>query len=92
MTDIPRFTHDCDSCVFLGRYTNPYYALSKQHTDLYYCVRCDGGSMIARYGSEGSEYMSAPIAVLLYAGYPSAHPLLEALRRQITIWQGKDKV
>lgn len=77
-----QFMHDCDVCQFLGE-----YEWCGDRYDLYYCPRCDEGSVIARYGSEGSEYKSVPVAVLLYAGYRSEHPLLEAMRRQIKRWQ-----
>ena len=87
MNPKPRYTHDCDTCVFLGQYRDAT-AFSHKYTDLYYCASCDSGSVLARYGSKTPDYMSAPIAVLLYAGYKSEHPLLEAIRRQIRIWQG----
>lgn len=77
----PRYTHDCDSCVFLGRYHN-----GGKTFDLYYCRRCDGGSLLARYGSKDSSYMSAPFSVLLYAGYEWNNPLVVAACRQIEKW------
>lgn len=56
-TTKPRFKHDCDSCDFLGQY-NGY--------DLYFCARADssmGGSVIARYGNDGSNYASSGMSV-----------------------------
>ena len=53
---IPRFTHDCDSCQFKGQFGD---------FDVWFCARCDGGSWIARYGSDGPEYASYPAFVLL---------------------------
>lgn len=50
-----RFTHDCDSCVFVGQHGDH---------DVWFCPRCDGGSLIARYGNEGSEYASTPLFCL----------------------------
>ena len=55
----PRFTHDCENCLFLGTYSagNRYY-------DLYYHPSrgvCDKGidsTVIARYGEEGYNYSS----------------------------------
>lgn len=60
--DPPRFTHDCDGCTYLGRmecrafgHTQPY--------DLYACLQGRVGSVVARYGSEGSQYTSMPLDV-----------------------------
>lgn len=53
----PRFTHDCSTCRFIG---------SDEEHDFYYCVRSEldmGGSVIARYGSEGSNYLSTPVSI-----------------------------
>lgn len=55
----PRFTHDCDGCVFLGRLVD-----AGTDTDVYFCERCDGGSLILRYASEGSQYASMPVALI----------------------------
>lgn len=53
--DSPQFHHDCDKCVFLGRFTCEMYG----ECDLYYA---DHGGMpdtvIARYGNDGPEYTS----------------------------------
>ena len=43
----PRFKHDCDQCVCLGRHGD---------ADLYYCPK--GPTVIARYSDEGSDYVS----------------------------------
>ena len=53
---IPRFTHDCDACVFKGQFGE---------FDVWFCERCDSGTWIARYSSEPSEYASYPVFVLL---------------------------
>ena len=63
----PRFTHDCDGCRFLGQF---------ERFDLYFCQKCDGGSVIARYGDEGDEYASAPHFI-----DSPIEPLREAWRR-----------
>jgi hypothetical protein len=45
----PIYTHDCKSCVFLGRH--------KCH-DLYFCDQTIP-TVVARFGDEGSEYTSS---------------------------------
>jgi hypothetical protein len=53
----PTFIHDCDSCKYMGSFTD---RLGETH-DFYYCPDSVlGGSYIARFGSEGSEYASMP--------------------------------
>jgi hypothetical protein len=61
-----RFTHDCDACEYLGTVEGPNVdgADEVARFDLYWCKRCDGGTAIARYGSEGFEYMSVPAFIL----------------------------
>lgn len=53
----PQFEHDCDHCVFLGRWTDP-----ETHTpyDLYFhpSKEAFGETVIARFGSDGPEYAS----------------------------------
>lgn len=82
------YDHDCDDCIGLGRYnfSNRDRPLGKDY-DLYFCPRSDGGSVIARYGSAPSAYMSTPLDILeprLQAQSPQVYPLLpttEAYRR-----------
>lgn len=57
-----RFTHDCDKCKPLGQATHGEY-------DLYYCDEVVP-TVIARYGNEGSHYMSGMELTL--------EPLMEA--------------
>ena len=76
-----RFQHDCDSCVYLTSYQ---VEGEEQARDFYFCPRCDGGSLIARYGNEGPEYSSAPwnIAeelVLRYHAHNKVHYFEKAL-------------
>lgn len=52
---VPRYTHDCDGCEFLGE-CGTY--------DLYYCARCDEGTIIARASSDAPDYASTPVALL----------------------------
>lgn len=61
------YTHDCDRCVPLGSCT-----IRQQIFDLYFCSKSIS-TVIARYGSEGSEYISG-------FGMPVA-PIIEAERR-----------
>lgn len=51
-----KWTHDCDKCRFLGQLNTDAGSY-----DLYHCqAALLGGSLIARYGSDGPEYMSVP--------------------------------
>jgi len=69
----PRFTHDCERCRFLGDY---------EEYDLYVCAR-DGkiDTVIARYGSDGPEYMSGVIFAVLDPIKDRSPPLVESLKR-----------
>ena len=51
---MPKHTHDCQSCTFLGT--------DKQGTDWYVCGSPESRSLIRRFSSEGSDYVSVPIA------------------------------
>lgn len=64
----PLFTHDCDSCRFLGTF--------EQH-DLYYCSNDTQNTVIARYGNDGCEYMSG----MYFAEHGTNPYLVEAKRR-----------
>lgn len=67
----PRFTHDCEGCEFKGQ---------QGIYDIWYCARCDRGTWIARYGSEGSEYASYPTFVLdIHRGQTTADSSLAAI-------------
>jgi hypothetical protein len=50
----PKFTHDCDHCVFLGRYFSKTW---EEEVDLYVCPS-DTPTIIARYGDDGPNYGS----------------------------------
>jgi hypothetical protein len=83
----PRFEHDCESCVFLGRYTRPVAdgTGNRRHPprdhDLYYCAGAHDPTVIARYGSDGPEYASGmEIARAFLTDQPDSE-LSEALRR-----------
>lgn len=45
----PRFEHDCDKCIFLGHYN--------EH-DLYFCPQGGSPTVIARWSSDGPDYIS----------------------------------
>lgn len=53
-----RFTHDCSACRPLGTST-----LKGRAYDWYVCGSGPYASIIARWGSDGPEYWSAPRAV-----------------------------
>jgi hypothetical protein len=66
-----RYRHDCDSCEYLGSisYPAPHYDTTRlgnelyhvmRNADLYFCAHADGGSVIARFSSKGSDYASSP--------------------------------
>tara|TARA_R100001463_G_scaffold106247_2_gene160851 strand:- start:668 stop:997 length:330 start_codon:yes stop_codon:yes gene_type:complete len=54
-----RYKHDCDNCVFLGRW---------KEFDLYYCPAAESNrdNFIARYGTEGSYLSGYNIAMEQY--------------------------
>lgn len=62
----PKFVHDCEACVYLGEH---------EGEDLYYCAKSIQ-TVIARYGNEGSDYMSG----MRFAD-PTSPNLAEAKRR-----------
>lgn len=89
----PRYDHDCEQCVFLGRFDHDG-PLSDGNTermecDLYACPgSIMGGSLIARHSSDGPEYSSMPTEMVIehqnrMREQPSTYSagLLEALRR-----------
>ena len=69
---MPRFTHDCDTCTFLG---------SDEGHDFYFCGSSHPfPTVIARYGSDGPEYASGLEIAEALAGSKENHPLVKALR------------
>lgn len=67
MTETPQYQHDCDECLFLGRFTHkPKDATvtDSENFDLY--IRAGEGreskltEYVARYGSLGHEYSAFP--------------------------------
>lgn len=67
------YTHDCESCIFLGD-----YEFDGTKYDLYFCSQMQFvPTVIARYGDEGSEYMSG----LKFGETTDCMPLYEAKMR-----------
>jgi hypothetical protein len=52
----PKYKHDCRECRFLR---------TENGADWYYCPKCDGGTIIGRFGDEGYAYWSSPIDIIL---------------------------
>lgn len=60
----PKFKHDCQDCIFLGRHNDH---------DLYFCKQ--GGNrdtVIARFGNHGSNYASG-LQFAEVGGIPELH-------------------
>lgn len=52
------FDHDCSNCICVG--VSPKY-------DFYFCDKSSaslGGSLLARYGSDGPDYVSMPVKLV----------------------------
>jgi len=56
-TQVPAFEHDCDECVFLGRFLD---------NDLYFCDFGVDYTVIARHSSEPADYISGELLVPYY--------------------------
>lgn len=70
---MPRYKHDCESCVYLGQH-NEY--------DIYFCEQpmVNRPTVIARWSDEGRDYLSGmPTRPFLWK-YPD-HPRTEAWKR-----------
>jgi hypothetical protein len=72
----PKYTHDCDKCVFLGTYDDD--GIPK---DLYYCATggLGGPTIVSRFSSEGPDYISG----IHFADSGSVPSLVEAKRRAV---------
>jgi hypothetical protein len=81
----PVYQHDCDACRFMGTVADSYARGEAGWVDLYHCPRgvIGGGSLIARYGDEGREYLSSPVEYAASNTGPLgvAKALLESLRQ-----------
>lgn len=71
---IPRYKHDCKACVYVGQY---------QEYDLYACPQYSLPTIIARYSSEGSHYLSADVSVALLAQSEGGEALRLGLRKAV---------
>lgn len=63
----PIYQHDCEACTFLGTWTGNQTHFEgttggEGTWDLYFCGTHTRGSVICRYGDEGSEYCSSSIS------------------------------
>ena len=65
---MPKFKHDCDTCVYLE--TRPIFGINY---DIYFCKH----SLIARYGNRPNQYLSADIKELLWAELKSTESVLK---------------
>ena len=69
----PRYTHDCDRCIFLGQFKE-YDLYFADHGGLAPGFVPIQATVIARYGNDGPEYTSGLSAAMI-------HPaLIEAKR------------
>lgn len=70
----PTFTHDCESCIFVGSYRSDALRLSGiLFVDLWYHPNNDKPrltSLIARHGSEPHEYASSLAGLVGDGRYP----------------------
>lgn len=57
----PRYTHDCDKCIYLGTVYARRENDCKDYIDCYWCANRypSLSSVLGRYGNEGPEYMSS---------------------------------
>lgn len=89
----PQHKHDCNRCVFLGRYSfdGPLSTGETEHfeSDLYVCQsQILGPSLLGRFSDDGPDYVSCPLELverdeIARRENPSTHgpALLEALNR-----------
>lgn len=78
----PKYKHDCLECNFLGRHQLAGEQDLPAEYDLYFCNGRISPTVIARYGSEGHEYLSGlEVAQALQKNGHDQDPLVEALRR-----------
>lgn len=63
-TQVPAFEHDCDNCVFLGRFLD---------NDLYFCDFGVNHTVIARHSSAPADYISGTVLIPYYDELAMAH-------------------
>ena len=54
----PVYEHDCEACVFLGRFHLRRSNEAAVVYDLYYCGTHEDGTVIGRYSDDGPDYCS----------------------------------
>jgi hypothetical protein len=54
--DTPLYEHDCEGCVYLGRFDDDTY--HERELDLYFCGSQWGSTVVARYSDSGPDYHS----------------------------------
>jgi len=85
--DTPKFTHDCTNCKFLGWYAPKPGVVH----DLYICIHIDyfpslkrTGSLIKRFGNEGSAYWSMDLNEIIKLPRDRDHEFISiAVKRAI---------
>jgi hypothetical protein len=66
----PKYEHHCDTCVYLGTYDNKEEGVI---TDLYYHNHNRGATVIERYSSEASDYLSGLYSICACEGLREAY-------------------
>lgn len=72
---MPKYSHDCTDCVYLGEWVDP---LDRHVYDLYSCPQPNYTSYLARYGSKGQEYASQAVFKNSDTQFPEKGPLFAA--------------
>ena len=82
----PQFTHNCDSCTFLGADIDTD---TKTEVDMYFCSQNGIPTIIMRYGDNGEDYISAPISVINETDTYNSTPLLRnmLIAEDMHLWQ-----
>ena len=74
--NIPRYTHNCDRCEFLGQYGN---------YDLYVCPKFNDiiiDTLVVRFGNESPDYASGAVFGIQHLNEKN-NPYREALKRAV---------
>ena len=78
------FEHDCDECRYMGRFVSDS---DEGAWDLYYCPRqILDGSIIARFGSSGPDYVSIPLKIYLTNADSVNHSALAECARRVSAY------
>jgi hypothetical protein len=77
-TEKPQFDHDCDKCVFVGRFPDPY---GQSIFDGYVSEHEPWKSVIIRFGG-GGEYTSIPVSTLeMLKNHPAVQVFFSILEK-----------